>query len=260
MANYPAGGPGGAAGLGIVISPNGKFLYADNISNSTLTVMQINSDGSLSSPIQTLDVGGIAMAISPDGTTLIVTDGQVMSYAVDPSTGTLTFASEVSSVGEPSGISIDPQSRFVYIGAGTQGLEIQAVEIGQGSELTYVSEQEFGFRNNSNCLQVSPDNKFLYVSNQNSAQLATFTVDSETAQLTLLGFTSDDPPFNAPALMAITPNGEELFVGGATLGVYKSTLGSLTSRGTFPFLGDGQHASIVSGVLKGGWCRLAGAN
>jgi 6-phosphogluconolactonase (cycloisomerase 2 family) len=254
VANFPVGSPNDMLGS-TVISPNGKFLYADeNLNNDpqVLAVIPINSDGTLGSPIQTVDGGGIAaMAISPDGNTLVVSEGDftMASYAVNRSTGTLTFASTVTTTNTTSGLAIDPQSKFVYIGAGQHGPIIQAVEIGQGSVLTFISEQEFGLGDNSNCLLVSPDGKFLYVSNQDSASVTTFTVDSQNAQLTLQSVVSDDPPFNAPALMSIIPNGEELFVGGGTLGVYKSNLGKLTSLGTFPFTGSGQHSSIVAGVF-----------
>jgi 6-phosphogluconolactonase (cycloisomerase 2 family) len=247
VANFPVGSPKDTLGS-IVISPNGKFLYAND--PQVLVVIPINSDGTLGSPIQTLDGGGIAMAISPDGNTLVVSGGVTMtSYAMNGSTGTLTFASTVSTENGTSGLAIDPQSKFVYIGAGQKGLIIQAVEIGQGSELTFVSEQEFGSSANSNCLLVSPDGKFLYVSNQNSASVTTFSIDSQNAQLTEQSIASDDPPFNAPALMSIIPNGKRLFVGGGTLGVYKSNLGTLTSLGTFPFTGSGRHSSVVAGVF-----------
>jgi 6-phosphogluconolactonase (cycloisomerase 2 family) len=254
VANFPVGSSNDTLGS-IVISPNGQFLYADeNLNNDpqVLVVIPINSDGTLDSPIQTVEGGGIAaMAISPDGNTLVVSEGDftMASYAVNGSTGTLTFASTVTTTNTTSGLAIDPQSKFVYIGAGQHGPIIQAVEIGQGSKLTFVSEQEFSFGDNSNCLLVSPDGKFLYVSNQDSASVTTFTVDSQNAQLTLQSVASDDPPFNAPALMSITPNGKELFVGGGTLGVYKSNLGTLTSLGTFPFTGSGHHSSVVAGVF-----------
>jgi 6-phosphogluconolactonase (cycloisomerase 2 family) len=254
VANFPVGSPKDTLGS-IVISPNGKFLYADeNLNNDpqVLVVMPINSDGTLGSPIQTVDGGGIAaMAISPDGNTLVVSEGDftMASYAVNVSTGTLTSASTVNTTNTTTGVAIDPQSKFVYVGAGQKGLIIQAVEIGPGSVLTFVSEQEFGFSDNSNCLLVSPDGKFLYVSNQNASSVTTFSIDSQNAQLTMQGAVSDDPPFNAPALMSIIPNGEGLFVGGGTLGVYKSNLGDLTSLGTFPFTGSGQHNSIVGRVF-----------
>jgi 6-phosphogluconolactonase (cycloisomerase 2 family) len=161
----------------------------------------------------------------------------------------LTFASTVTTTNTTSGLAIDPQSKFVYIGAGQHGPIIQAVEIGKESELTLVSEQEFRFGDNSNCLLVSPDGKFLYVSNQDSGSVTTFTVDSQNAQLTLQSVASDDPPFNAPALMSITPNGKLLFVGGNTLGAFESNLGILTSLGTFPFTGSGQHNSVVARVF-----------
>jgi 6-phosphogluconolactonase (cycloisomerase 2 family) len=254
VANFPVGSPNDMLGS-TVISPNGKFLYADeNLNNDpqVLVVIPINTDGTLGGPIQTVDGGGIAaMAISPDGNTLVVSEGDftMTSYMVNVSTGTLTFASKVTTTNTTSGLAIDPQSKFVYIGAGQPGPIIQAVEIGHGSELTFVSEQELRLGDNSNCLLVSPDGKFLYVSNQDSASVSTLTVDSQNAQLTLQSIASDDPPFYAPALMSITPNGRELFVGGNTLGVFTSNLGKLTSLGTFPFTGGGQHNSIVAGVF-----------
>jgi 6-phosphogluconolactonase (cycloisomerase 2 family) len=73
VAKFPSGSTD-MFGMGLAIAPNGKFLYASNGDRaSTITVLKINSDGSLSSPVQTVSVPATqsTIAITPDGKTLV---------------------------------------------------------------------------------------------------------------------------------------------------------------------------------------------
>jgi hypothetical protein len=96
----------------------------------------------------------------------------------------LPFISNVFHSEAFRGIAIDPESKFVYIGAESKNEIINALEIGQGSTLTFVSDQSFEGMANSNFLQVSPGGIYLYVRNQHTSTVCTFGINPKSARLT----------------------------------------------------------------------------
>jgi len=272
VADYPSGGSG-IFGLGIAISPNGKFLYASNGARaSTLTVLPINSDGSLGSRVQTLSLGAVlsTMVITPDGKTLIATQAgvtnQVTAYAVNQSTGKLKLASGVTTQGAADGVAIDSHSKFVYVGNGGDGgsADVQVIEIGTGSKLTYIADFVFNGIDNpadipgsSNCLLLSPSGKLLYFSNQVEADVITLNVDPQSGTLSFNSVVNDGEAFvDEPSQLAMNPNGSLIFTGdfnsdGApAMGILRtSSGGTLTLVGTFPLVANAPATSIAAGVF-----------
>ncbi|MBA3914446.1 MAG: beta-propeller fold lactonase family protein [Acidobacteriales bacterium] len=263
VANYPSGG-GNFAGMGIAISPNGKFLYASNTQPATISVLKINSDGSLSSPVQIVPLPEllVSMAISPDGKTLVTSQSgelQVMAYTIDSASGELQFASGVHTTGAAAGLTIDAQSKFMYVGTGSNnGLEVQVIAIGAGAQLTYVADDFFGAGTSGNCVLLSRDGKFLYVSNQISATVTTLNVNPGTGALSFNATSSDGISFvDEPSLLATTPTGTLVFTGDfntngtPALGILRaSSNGKLTSLGKFPLARNSGPTSIAAGVFK----------
>ena len=194
VANYPAQGSS-LFGLGITISQDGRFLYATNSDRqSTLAVLPINSDGSLGTAVQTVNLPAnlSSLAIAPSGKVLIVTQpsatNQVQSYNIDPLTGMVTFASAVTAQAAADGIAIDPHSKFVYVGNGGEGgsAAVQVIEIGQNGHLTYVANIVFngitnptGIPGGSNCLLFSPNGKVLFFTDQLFATVVSLAVDTQ---------------------------------------------------------------------------------
>jgi hypothetical protein len=212
MANYPSGGSATLAGLRLAILPNGKFLYSSNSAVATIAVLGINADGSLTIPARTLSIPELleSMAITPDGKTLITTqDGgfQVMAYAIHPSTGELKFASGVHTDGVAAGLTIDSHGKFIYIGQGSNDfVDMLVIEIGAGAKLTYISNSEFNGAESGNCLILSPNGKFLDVTNQFSVTVTTLNVNPETGALSLNSIADDGSFFyDQPLQLARIP-------------------------------------------------------
>jgi DNA-binding beta-propeller fold protein YncE len=263
VADYPSGGSDTFAGLGLAISPNGKFLYASNSTVATITMLGINADGSLTSPLQTLSIPELleSMAITPDGKTLITTqDGgfQVMAYTINPATGELKFASGVHTDGVAAGLTIDSHSKFIYIGQGTNDfVDVQVIEIGAGAKLTYISNNEFDGAESGNCLLLSPNGKFLFVTNQLTATVTTLNVNSQAGTLSLNSVVADGSFFyDEPSQLATIPSGLLVFTGdfntdGAPkLGILRaSTSGTLTSLGKFPLAPNSAPTSVAAAAF-----------
>jgi 6-phosphogluconolactonase (cycloisomerase 2 family) len=267
VAKYASGG-NDLFGLGIAISPNGKFLYASNGGRaSTITVLKINGDGSLNTPVQSVSVPGSQsnMSITADGKTLIATEPnvgkQVSSYTINAATGKLKLASTVSTVSAADGVVIDAHGKFVYVGNGGEGdaADIQVLQIGTGGKLTYVADDAFnGFNlpfipGGSNCLLLSPNGKLLYFTNQERATVVTLNVNSQTAALILAGTANDGLAFvDEPSQLGRNRAGSLIFTGdfntgqAPEMGIFTASAnGVLTSMGTFPLAQDAAATSIA---------------
>jgi 6-phosphogluconolactonase (cycloisomerase 2 family) len=255
VAKYPAQGSS-LFGLGITISPDGRFLYATNSDRqSTLAVLPINSDGSLGTAVQTVDLPAnlSSLAIAPNGKVLIVTQpsatNQVQSYIIDPASGKVTFASEVTTVAAADGIAIDLHSKFVYVGNGGEGgsSAVQVIQIGQGGSLTYVANIVFngidnpaGIPGSSNCLLFSPNGKLLLFTNQRFATVVSLSVNSQTGGLTFIDLVNGGEGFvDEPSQMAASASRGLVFTGDFSTGG-TPTMGVLrvTTNGTLKLLGN----------------------
>lgn len=255
VAKYPAQGSS-LFGLGITISQDGRFLYATNSDRqSTLVVLPINGDGSLSLPMQTVNLPAnlSSLEIAPNGKVLIVTQpsatDQVQSYNIDPVSGMVTFASAVTAQAAADGIAIDPHSKFVYVGNGGEGgsSAVQVIEIGQGGSLTYVANVVFngidnpaGIPGSSNCLLMSPNGKLLFFTNQRFANVVSLSVDSQTGGLTFSDMLNDGQGFvDEPSQMAASFSRGLIFTGDFSTGAAPS-MGVLrvTANGTLKLLAN----------------------
>ena len=256
VAHYPSGG-NSLAGLGIAISRDGKFLYAsNNDSAAKLAVLKINADGSLSKPVQTvsLSAGFSTLAITPDGKTLIATQAtasqEVQAYTINTSTGKVTFASSVGTVGAADGVAIDSHSKFVYVGGAA---DVQVIKIGAGARLTYIADNVFG--RSSNCLLLSNNGKLLYFSNQRVANVITLNVNPLSGAVSFNSIVSDGQPFvDEPSQLAQNSTGTLVFTGdfnsnGApSMGIFQASAnGTLKSIGVFPLAQNASATSIAAG-------------
>lgn len=110
-----------------VITPNGRFLYADqNYSNPNngaqcveIVGYQVGSNGSLvqlnQAPQQTPDFAAVGMAISPNGKFLYnVAYDDVRVYDINQETGALTLVAMYSTINTGSQMAIDSTTQFAY--------------------------------------------------------------------------------------------------------------------------------------------------
>lgn len=266
LGNYPTHG-GAFLGIGLAISPNGKWFYATATKAQTLQLFNVRADGSLTGSRQTVDLpaGPAGMAVSLDGTTLIISfprTAQIMSYAIDVSTGMLTQISTVTVGNEPQEIFVDAQSRFVYAGTngGIDAEVVEQLELGPGSTLTKVQDRTWHLGKGSSALLLNFNGKYLYVSNGYSLSISTIRVNPSTGAMTFVGIISTGTMVSPPAGLAATGDGTLLFSGANTngyellMGIFQAEPdGSLVSLGTFPvgeYAGGAGNANPGSVVAR----------
>jgi 6-phosphogluconolactonase (cycloisomerase 2 family)/fibronectin type 3 domain-containing protein len=114
---------------GLVVSPDGKYLFVTSMSSNTVRAYKISSDGSLALVIgRYTSTSPFKMAISPSGKNLYVANfagGSVSQYSIDTSTGTLSdhaiLGADISVGSNPTSVAIDPSGSFLYVANAVAG-------------------------------------------------------------------------------------------------------------------------------------------
>lgn len=153
----------------------------------------------------------IAGVMTPTGDAIFVanqTSGDISHYTIK-NDGTLTAVTPtVPSGTNPVAMSMDAAGKFLFVlNQGSFGLTggstISVFSIGQGGTLTAVGSPVSGtYLDNSSSIVVTPDGKFLYVSNSLNNNISGFSVDGSGA-LTHLGEVSSGI---TPTAMTVTPD------------------------------------------------------
>jgi 6-phosphogluconolactonase (cycloisomerase 2 family) len=255
LGDYPLATSGGL-GIGLAITPDGKNIYASGARSAEIDGLNILKDGSLTAVRQRITLTNklSSIAVSPDGLTLIVgmpkTSGggnELYSYAIDPSTGTLTQVSIINPHGYSGSISIDAQSKFVYVDQLYSGeVRVGLMEIGQGSTLTFVRVYNFTEVTGDyyfSAALLGATGKFLYLTNDGPTSVTTLQVDSVTGGLKYVTTTPDGTMgIDAPIGLATSKNGGFVFTANFSndMGIFAASKdGSLTSLGVFPMFSNG---------------------
>jgi 6-phosphogluconolactonase (cycloisomerase 2 family) len=239
----------GIAGPGISLDclPDGKFLIAANGESDDITVFSIAANGALS------PVAGSPFAaggLSPDGIK-VAPNGQFLSVALADSDAIGMFSIAANgalapapgspfaspAIGGVAGVEINCASSFLY---GAQavlgGTHIDVFSIGPNGALTLVqTSNNPGVGNNSNVGVLSPNDQFLFVSNQGSTSVTVFDVAAD-GTLSLVpgspfGGTGEDP-----CGIATNPDGTFLFT--ANRGSSTVTSFSIAGNGALTLVGN----------------------
>ena len=170
----------------------------------------------------------VAPAAQAKGTAIIVggnAAGEAAPFSIGPGGGFTALAKSPTG-GTPRSVAITPNGLFAYVtflGAGTPG--ISGFSIGQSGTLTPlpgVSPFLLGAGNAPDGLAVSPNGQNLYVAQQGSNSVRTFTIGGD-GSLTDLGAT---PVANiGQGEVAVAPDGQRLYVT-TTNGVVSFSIGA----------------------------------
>jgi 6-phosphogluconolactonase len=247
---FATGGIAGPAfGISLDCTPNGQFLIAANGASSNITVFSIAANGALT------PVAGSPFAaggFTPDGIK-IAPNGKFLSVALPNSNtigmfsiaanGALTpvpgspFASPAT--GGVTGVDINCASTFLYATqANLGGTNVDAFSIGPNGALILVqTSNNPGVGDNSNVGALSPNDQFLFVSNQFSNSITVFSV-AANGTLSLVagspfGGTGGEPSgiaTNAAGTFVFTANDDNSTVTSFSI----AGNGALTLVGSFP--------------------------
>jgi 6-phosphogluconolactonase len=210
--------PAGNDGFGVTATPDRRHLYVSNYGSNTLSVFNIAAN-----------TGALTPAGSP-----VATPQPVLS-ATTPD-GRFLYVANDGSPGSVSGFAIDSSSG--------------ALSPVPGSPVAATDPGPFG-------PVVSPDGRYLYVSNTGNSpaspgSVSAYRIDQDTGALTEIG----GSPFTlqiAPGGVAMTPDGERLYVANGESGTISAFTrnadsGALTPISGSPFpAGNGEPTGLAIG-------------
>ncbi len=256
----------------ISLDKNGRYLFGASYGGHLISVNAVGADGRVSEPMQVIPVGRNAHSIRVDANNRFVyvptlgTD-QIFVFAFDDKSGKLTATTppviQLKMSTGPRHFLISKDNKFVYVLSELHGTVTTFALDGNTGALTEVSVAS-GLppesklvpgaprlpvgspgapppRNTDNDIwaadiQMTPNGKFLYISERTSSSIGAFTVDGTTGKLT---YVSSTPTERQPRGFAIDPSGRFMVVSGEksdTISVYAidQTSGALKLINKYP--------------------------
>jgi len=240
----------------IAVDPAGKFAYVANVGCSGeagyVSMYTINPTtgvlASIGPPAASLDATANSVTVDPLGKFAYVanlgddetSDGSVISYAINATTGALTPTGAINGncpgLCVPGSLAVDPSGKFAYVpngdGAEPDNVAVYAIDATTGS-LTSTGEINVG--GSANSVAVDPSGKFAYVTSQNSSggNVSMFTINATTGTLSSIGTIATG---TNPGSIVVDPTGKFVYVvdsGSNDVSMYtiNATTGALTSIG-----------------------------
>jgi 6-phosphogluconolactonase len=221
---YGTEGESNPNGISLAVTPNGRFLFAGDSMSADIWAFSIASDGALTA----VPGSPFASPTSPDGinvtrdgryVAVALFDGlEVAMFSIGPS-GALTAVpgSPFLTGGSASGtgyVEINCASNLLFASQFSEGFPSIAVETIAGGALNAIRGSPFTFAAgaNSNVGVLSPNDNFLFVSNQNSDTISSLSVAAGGALAEVTGSPFANPGTGTPTLMGTNQAGTLLYV------------------------------------------------
>ena len=223
--------------------------YVANADSREISVLSLNRSSGEVKTLQTIAVGGTVMplAVSPDRRFLYASlrsePFSVASFGIDRSTGLLTPQGRAALPANMANIATDRTGRWLFA-ASYGGHRLSVSPIGPDGAVG-AATQVLPTGQNAHAAVISPDNRFLFVTNLGSDQVMQFRFDAASGKVT--ANTPAAMPARAkagPRHLVFHPSGRfayllnELDAGVDLLG-YDATQGTLSPRKTWPTLPSG---------------------
>lgn len=248
----------GTSPTGLALLSN-KFLYVANAGTNTISIFNVEGDGSLLLSGTPTPAGGsnpYAAAVDPTGKFLLVTNSSlsdsVSVFSIDAGSGALTpvagspfFANDT-----PSEILITPNSNLVYVTNPRIGSVTAFTFSSSTGVLTQVPGSPFASGAGASGLTSDGSGQHLYVANTSAinptlgtaGNISGFNINTTTGVLTLMA----GSPFTSvvgsgPGPLVLDPSGRLLFATtpGGNFSVWAfsvdSITGQLTAEGNSPY-------------------------
>lgn len=191
----------------VVLDPSGRIAVSVNYKTGNLTAYKVLADGRLSEafyvdqhtgqPLSPKQPGPKAHGVefSRDGRFMYVAElglDRVYAYRVDAAKGEITpsdppYISTHAGAG-PRRLQLAPSGKFLYVNHETDSeVSVFAVDGTRLKEVQTLSTLPAGYSgpNSTAEIIVSPDDRFLYVSNRGHDSIAVFAIDKASGRLTL---------------------------------------------------------------------------
>jgi 6-phosphogluconolactonase len=237
----------GSNPVSIVVHPSGKFVYVANdteIFTSNLSIYKIDPNTGILTSIgsaATFSCTG-SLAIDPSGGFAYAASsscgddiGNVSTYTINATTGTLTLQAESSyPIGLfPWSIAVHPSGKFAYVanvmnGGCAASTTVFSIDSGVLKSIGSVATGGCPIS-----VTVDPSGKFTYVANAGDNDLSMYTTDPTSGTLTFNGTIATG---TRPASVAVDPTGRFAYVANAAsnnISMYtiNATTGTLTPIG-----------------------------
>ena len=238
----------------VITAAGGRYLLSAYYGAGKVMLHSIGDDGALSAaPLQTIDTEPRAHCIRPDPSGKFVfvphtAPNAIFQFRLDAAAGRLV-ANAAAKVETPPNtgprhIFFHPTEPFGYV-ANEQGSSVTAYRLdrtkGTLKPLQTLSTLPEGFEEPNSCadVEVTPDGRFVYVSNRGHDSLAGFRVDASKGTLTPIG---RFPTEQTPRSFNIDPSGRYVVAAGqgsGRLAAYRLEAdGQLRRLATYP-VGEG---------------------
>jgi 6-phosphogluconolactonase (cycloisomerase 2 family) len=242
------------SGISLSASPDGRFLMAS--SNGQIKTFSIGTGGVLTSLSTAANpvIPNASMKISANGQLLAVSNGASVSvFSINPD-GSLTVVAgspfAEAGTGSLAGLDFSSTSGLLFgaEASATAGFA-DAWTIGANGVLSSVAGSPFSTTAiNSNVVLLSPNDSFLFASNQGSNSVSSYGV-GVGGSLSSLGSFGSAASLHAPVGMATDRSGSLLFVADDTFGVAVFSIngaGSLSQLGDVAIANAGQVQDLVA--------------
>lgn len=224
------------SGYGVVVTPNSSFIY--QAGGGDIYAFALNADGTIGAPVPGSPFTPASypdgLAVTPDGKYLYSAnnnDSTVGAFSI-AANGALTelTGSPYAVSGAPYAISLTPDGKRLYVPSrNVAPNRVYAYDIGSSGALTPVVGSPFNQNAgvaNSFGSTVTPDGKYLFTANFNSADVSGFSIAASGA-LTELAGSPYSLPGTSPAALTTDADGSHLYVEDNNSGnVYAFSLGA----------------------------------
>lgn len=225
---------------GVMVTPNGKYLYVANSNANTISMYHILNNGSLivlPTPTILSNNYPSSIAITPDGNYAYVTNnsGNTISMYSIASNGELSALTvpTISSGNSPSSIAITPNGRYIYV-TNSGDSTISMYSITDNGELSTLPMPTTHSRKYPASIAITPNGNYAYVTNSQDSIVSMYSINSH-GELDALPIPTI-PSGDSPSGIAITPNGNYAYatnINDSTLSMYSiATDGNLSYLAT----------------------------
>jgi DNA-binding beta-propeller fold protein YncE len=215
--------------MSIACTPDGRFLYVARAGIDSINIFSRAADGSLTL-VQTLNSGGfipLDIEVSPNGDFLLVSNNNsrtVVPFTINQADGRLTKGTPIQIPMGPDEIKINCAATLAFAGSPNG---VYVFSIGQAGALTLVAGSPFepsGDRDFK--IQLSPDDRFLFVSHDLSNTISVMSVGANGALTEIAGSPFPNTGGTLPSFAVTNASGSCLFALNSNMGATAFSIGA----------------------------------